>query len=95
MEIGGHDCMFPGKFQTKKVLEVVRRFWPQLVIEEDDGDMFLYKNEAAKAIWDKDVPKDEADMIAVYIGHTSFTLTIDTNRKMMPIVDAIRAALKG
>lgn len=102
MEIGGADIIIEGPRPDKqRVLDVVKGFWPNMVVEDwvgDDepDDMFIYKDQKAKDNWDEGIGEDsDADMIYYIPRENETTVVIDGYRVLMPIADAIRRLMKG
>lgn len=92
MEIGGSDMIIKGKSLTKeKIVEVIRTFWKDLVVEHDNEfDFFVYKNQAAKDAWDLDCG-EQNDLIYVLPRKNELTLVIDDKKVNLPIVEAIKS----
>lgn len=102
MEIHGSDFLIQGTPPDQRtVIRIVREFWPDLVVENDDdesvddGDYFIYKNQQAKDIWDQVgwTETDDADMIYVLFREDHMTVVIDDERRNMNIVEKIRGSV--
>lgn len=97
MDVGGKDFWQFGVPPTKEqVIEVVRKFWPDVVEEHDEEAffpvLFLYKDKESKRLWDIDVT--HAPMIQVILDdhpHGTRCLTVVTDGGHEDIVRAIFA----
>jgi len=92
MVLHGCDVMLNGVAPTKEqVLEVVKQFWPHLVVEDDGVDYLVYKHDEAQAIWDTVGWTEKADdqMFCVCPAEKGLWLIIDDKKKLMPVVEAI------
>lgn len=80
----------------EEVVETIRQYWPDLVVEDDGDDYFIYKNEAAKKSWDGEgwSETNDADMIYV-LPREDVTVVIDDNKQLSYMVEAIQELMKG
>ena len=74
----------------ERVVETIKQFWPDAVVEDDGDDYFIYKDEAAKRGWEDEgwSESNDADMIYV-LPRENVTVVIDDNKSLMHLVEAI------
>jgi hypothetical protein len=98
MDICGNDIIVEGVPPSKEaMLEVVRGFWPDMVVEDDEAeDFFVYKDQRAKDIWDGVGLTDDndADMIYFLPRENGLTMVIDTAKTLMYITDEVKNLMR-
>jgi hypothetical protein len=82
--IGGHDMVLRlglTKAAATSVVDVLlRREWPQLVVDTgDDGEIFVYETSAARDSWERDGKTDDNDDQLIHIVYSEDSTTFVTS----------------
>ena len=110
MEIGGDDIeIFTTMDQDgaySVALETIRLYWPDLITEdasivrdgklEDEGSLFIYQDEEAKARWDEECAgNDMIYMLGYDSERSSFWLVVEDidDKPTMELVEKIKEAV--
>jgi len=76
--ITGYDAVFHHDLNPeevkKEVLEYFREKWPQASVEEDDGDLFIYKDVVVREKVDRDGVTEDDDFVHVVSGEAQLTV---------------------
>jgi hypothetical protein len=70
MEIHGNDIGVKTSLGKDEIINIIKKFWPQLVVEYDDDSVFVYKNKSAQRNWDAKgwTEQNDTEMIHVMFG---------------------------
>jgi hypothetical protein len=82
MDIAGNDLVFQSPVNREKSIKLVKELINQLWINAryepvDDGDFFVYEDEASQKAWEGDVPEGKANMIYALFRDKEITLVHD------------------
>lgn len=77
--IGGTDLVFAGEWHREDVLEVVRRAWPELIVEEEnEHEFFVFKTLRWQESWSAEgrTPENTDTMVHILLGPTFVTCVV-------------------
>lgn len=100
MEIHGSDIIVEheGYVDPQKIIETIKSFWKNLVIEDDgtESGFFVYENQEAKESWDNKGWSEDNDKRMIYVivrEGRDIAFVIDDKKENLNIIKEVKKSI--